>query len=306
MNRVSLMLLTNLLVGSMAIAQDPGVTLVTLDALVANSVEVSLVVVTTAEQDGNGPLKSLELEVQERLKRKISLPDRLADVSTDTPSEKVRLSSVRFTKDELKSIRIEGQGYWSYDLSEPFSDAAGKELVSFREKKSQLLYFREFQSFSGTTLHYFVPLNGPVTTAEWKTLSGAELVIAKTRDLVNRYRGVEKMATLLLEISCFRETLATMTDGTSDKLNIPGRGIIVPFDEHFAELLIAFVQEPDGLYDDSFTTRRENWLTTAKYLYSFENEANRNVIKTLLADPKIGKQQNALLKEILGAWHRGI
>jgi len=292
---------------SSAIAQNPGYSDPSLEALVGNSPKISLVRVSSiSSDDDTGDLVSVDFEVLDLVKRlKRVLPKRKprrGGPAPDPVPEVDKNQTVSITGEALKRLRFYGQGYWDLDFTSPTN--SGQWLLEPAKKdQTELLLFHDFQALADDPYLFVVPLSEtPILLADGSTVASRDAILKKTKELVERYRGVKQLEVVLIDPGHFAGPLNAQAEKSGDAFKGRLRGFLVPVDASYEKLLIAQVQYPQYLRDKSFTTTRMQWRKHANDLYRFDSQQNRALFRQLTADPEIGEVQKSMLLGILSDW----
>lgn len=291
-------------------AQNPGVTKPALEALVANSAEILKVRVKSFQEDEHKySLERIELEVVGYLKRAWSLPVDAAPVDAAPDAEERPVAGpqfdaatgiLSFAQRDAKNLRHYNQYYWGLDMSAPGGSAAELIADAHKEQK-ELILFKKFQAMEAGEIYLLIdPDKDELVLSDWSVVASREAVQKKIDELLARYRGVETLKLVLIE-TYYIEDAAKAAFGADTK--VPGaRAILIPFDATYEKLLVAQMKNRRLLEDNDLTTSRVDWLKYTPDIYHFDTQANRDLVRELIADPKAGTQQKALLEKILKAW----
>lgn len=296
------------------VAQDPGNTKPTLEALVGNSTEISTVRVKSIRlDDENRKAVQLELQVVDSLKRPWQMP---ICAATDGGVERMTTTDdseageaqweptgvVSLSEKDLENLRYYNEGYWSVDLSSPIDHMLPRVLGDWKKQQSQLLLFQGFQSVQCGPLYFLFELDrDEVVLADWTVLSSGEAIRQKIGAMVDGYRGVSGLRLVLLDVLYFAPVVRRLS-GEQDVTNFDARAILVPADTHYEQLLLEQIKHPEFLHDDNHTMNRQSWLKYTRDIYPFFSQQNQGTLRALLRDPQIGQQQRVLLEQILTAW----
>ena len=275
-------------------AQDPGVTVPSLEALVGNSTAIIIVRVKSLRlNETKRAVLELQLEVVDYLKRPPKMPIGDGEEVAEKPT-------ISFSGDSVKQLRFYWQAYWSVDLSAPMTTIGF--LPDAFANHSEVLFFQGFQSLESGQLHFLTPLTGPpIVLTDWTTLSSADAIKKEIQELVHRYRGVAQLRLALLDVRHFAAPLEQ--EGLVEKDSAPNaRAFIVPADSRYEEMLLAQIKYPELLHEHGFMFSRTLWERNTRLIFPFDSPQNRALLKELLKDPEIGEVQKKLLGQILAAW----
>lgn len=288
-----------------AVAQNPGITEPTLEALVGNSAAITIVKVrsvTPGETDYK--IAGAEFTTVAPLKRRWAKP------GNKNPLHGPPAAFV-FTDKAAASMQYYRQGHWGDDLSMPIRSMAAY-LQEQKKKDAQLLLFEDFASPYSGTLHYLVPLGDePIQLANWKSVVTADAIKKKTSELVAKYRGVDKLSLKIVSPGHFYGPLraagllppAPKKDATElPMLREVARAYIIPTDATYEAMLQAQIRFPQYLHDKQFTVTRMLWERHARELYAFDSEENRQLVAKLLKDKELPDHQRQVLEKLFATW----
>jgi len=297
-----------------ASAQNPGKTKPTLEALVGNSSRIDIVRVKSFELDEKKRnLLRLELQVLKQLKRPWEMPTdksagatrKQADSETKQPADRVDSSRVTFTQANMVPLRYYDQSHWGLDFTAPLGNL-GEHASQWRDQAAELMLFQDFETVEAGRQQWFVELGkDQVIQDDWTLLTDAKTIQEKVDELINRYRGIDRLRLVLVDVGHFTPAVLAMTGRT--KLDLPdfyARCLYMPADAQYEKLLIEQIKHPQYMHDDGqpVMVYRVDWLRYTRDIYSFASERNEHLLRQLLADPKLGRQQKSLLEEILESW----
>lgn len=297
--------------------QDPGITKPTLEALVGNSAQIALVRVKSFELETGKPvpaLVGLEFDVREILKRPWAMPTKQAGAPSDATDLSVRpnqeasrtvASTLEFSGPSLSSLRSYGEADWGYDFTAPVGEL-DRNVAAWHEKQSDLLLFQDFAA-PNVTIQMIIDLGAEhVIQNDWTMVGDAAAVRDRVRELVDRYRGVEKLRLTFVDTSHFAPVVSAMAGRQAvDLESLGARCLCVPTDADYEKLVLAQIAYPEYLHDDHATLKvaHGEWLRYTRDIYAFDSQPNRVLLKKLIADSKTGSHQRTLLESILKAWH---
>jgi len=297
--------------------QDPGITKPTLEALVGNSAQIALVRVKSFELDTQPPagtMVRLDFDVREVLKRSWVMPTKDSGTPSGDPppitgpeerESPTVASMLSFSGPPLSSLRSYGQADWGYDFTAPVGEL-GRNVAAWHEKQSDLWLFQDFAA-PNVTIQMLVDLGTErVIQNDWTMLGDAAAVQSRVRELVDRYRGVEKLRLTFVDASHFAPVVSAMAGRHAvDLESLGARCLCVPADTDYEKLVLAQIAYPEYLHDDHATLKvaHGEWLRYTRDIYAFDSQPNRVLLKKLIGDPKTGSHQRTLLESILRAWH---
>jgi len=290
--------------------QDPGQTKPTLEALVGNSSQIAIVRVKAFELNAQKrAVVRLDLQVVQPLKRPWLMPGKTKGAAgagvaaVDGTAPQVADSSL-LTFSKGTALRYYDQAHWGLDFTAPLGGLE-ERVADWHKQQTELLLFKDFET-PELTVQMLVDLQQDrVIQDDWSLLADAAAVRRQTQTLIDRYRGVERLRLVLVDVGHFAPAASALAGGKKlDLESFKARCFYMPADAQYEKLLLEQIRHPQYLHNDGqpVMTYRVEWLRYTRDIYSFASERNAATLRQLLTDPKVGSQQRALLKEILTAW----